>query len=65
MGEITIKAKIPRELEGYEREIEDILRKKVAETIKKLEIRKKSQGIIKTEKSWQELQEELYEDIYK
>jgi len=43
MSEISIKAKIPKELEGYEREIEHILRKKVAETIKKFEVLERSQ----------------------
>jgi|Deesub1362A_J573_1020465.scaffolds.fasta_scaffold05277_3 hypothetical protein len=65
MGEITIRAKIPKELEGSEREIEEILRKKIDDTIKRLEILRKAKGVVKTEKSWKELEAEMYEDIYR
>ncbi|MBE8540151.1 hypothetical protein [Geoglobus acetivorans] len=64
MGEITIKARIPRELEGSEKEIEKILRRKVEDTIKRLETLKKTKGVLKTEKSWHELEAEIYEGIF-
>ncbi len=64
MGEIMIKARIPKELEGSEKEIENILRKKVEDTIKRFEMLKKTEGILKTKKSWQELKAEMYEDIF-
>ena len=62
MGEITIRARIPKELEGSEKEIEKVLRKKVEDTIRKLETLKK--GVLKTDKSWQELEAEMYEGIF-
>ncbi len=64
MGEIMIKARIPKELEGSEKEIENILRKKVEDTIKRFEMLKKTEGILKTKKSWQELKAEMYEGIF-
>jgi len=63
MGEIMIKTRIPKELEGSEKEIERILKKSVENLIRKLEILKKTEGVLKTEKSWQELEAEMYEDI--
>jgi len=63
MGEIMIKTRIPKELEGSEKEIERILKKNVENLIRKLEILKKTEGLLKTEKSWQELEAEMYEDI--
>ncbi len=63
MGEIMIRARIPKELEGSEREIEEILKKKVEDTVKRLEALKKTEGVLKTDKSWQELEAEMYEDI--
>ncbi|AAB91320.1 MULTISPECIES: hypothetical protein [Archaeoglobus] len=39
MGEITIRARIPKELEG-------------------------SEGVLKTENSWEELEAEMHEDVF-
>ena len=65
MGEITIRTRVPKELEGFEREIEKIIKKRIEDTIRQLEALKKSEGIIKTEKSWLELEAEMYEDLYR
>jgi len=50
MGEITMKARIPKELESSEKEIEEILRRKIEDTIKRLEILKKTKVMLKNGK---------------
>jgi len=64
MKEITVKVKIPDEFEGFEKEIEDIINKEVEEVIKRLKALNKAKGCLRTNKTWQELEAELYENIY-
>jgi len=44
MGEITIRTRIPKELEGFEREIEKIIKKRIEDTIRQFEALKNLKG---------------------
>nr|MDO8080377.1 hypothetical protein [Candidatus Freyarchaeota archaeon] len=63
MDEIVIKIKIPEEFEELKEKIEKLVNREAEEVIKKLEVLKRAKGCLKTEKFWQELEAELYEDV--
>jgi FtsZ-binding cell division protein ZapB len=65
MDEIVIKIKIPEEFEELKEKIENLINREAEEIIKKLAVLKRAKGCLKTEKSWQELEAELYEDAYR
>ncbi len=65
MGEILIKIKIPKEFEELKEKIETLIKREAEEVIEKLEVLKRAKGCLKTGKSWQELEAELYEDAYR
>lgn len=59
MEEITITVKVPKELE--EKIKEEILRMKAKVNVR--EALKRARGSLKTEKSWQELEAEVYDEL--
>ncbi|MEX2704686.1 MAG: hypothetical protein Q6352_005415 [Candidatus Freyrarchaeum guaymaensis] len=65
MDEIIIKIRIPEEFADLKEKIANLLNRESEEVIKKLEVLKRAKGCLKTEKSWQELEAELYEDAYR
>ncbi|MGQ9722240.1 MAG: hypothetical protein ACUVXA_13070 [Candidatus Jordarchaeum sp.] len=65
MGEIVIKIKIPEGFEELKEKIENLVNREAEEVIKKLAVLKSAKGCLKTEKSWQELEAELYEDAHR
>jgi len=65
MGEIVIRIKIPDKFEGLKDKIERLVNKEVEEVIKRLETLNKARGCLKTDKTWQELEAELYENVYR
>ena len=64
MGEIIIKAKIPKELEHLRDKIEKTVNEEVKEIIKRFEALRKAKGCLKTDKTWEELEAEMYDGIY-
>ncbi len=64
MRTIVIKIKIPDELEDIEEKIIKIIKCKAEEIIKKMTILNRTKGCLKEKKTWQELEDELYEDIH-
>ncbi|MHA1578261.1 MAG: hypothetical protein ACTSUQ_01370 [Candidatus Freyarchaeota archaeon] len=65
MDEIIIKIRIPEEFADLKEKIANLMNREAEEVIKKLEVLKRAKGCLKTEKSWQELEAELYEDAYR
>jgi len=65
MDEIIIKIRIPEEFADLKEKIANLLNRESEEVIKKLEVLKRAKDCLKTEKSWQELEAELYEDAYR
>ena len=65
MDEIIIKIRIPEEFADLKEKIANLVNREAEEVIKKLEVLKRAKGCLKTEKSWQELEAELYEDAYR
>ncbi|MHA1209997.1 MAG: hypothetical protein ACTSSA_08225 [Candidatus Freyarchaeota archaeon] len=65
MDEIIIKIRIPEEFADLKEKIANLVNREAEEVIKKLEVLKRAKGCLKTEKSWQELEAELYENAYR
>ena len=64
MGEVVIRVKIPKELEHLKDRIEETVNKEVEKIIRRLEALRKAEGCLKTEKTWEELEAEIYDGIY-
>ena len=65
MDEIIIKVRIPGKFEKLKNKVEKLMNKEVKEVIKKLEVLNRAKGCLKTERTWQELEAEIYEDVYR
>jgi len=63
MAEIVIKVKIPKELEHLKDRIEKTVNEEVREIIKRFEALEKARGCLKTDKTWEELEAEMYDEI--
>jgi len=64
MGEVVIRVKIPKEFEHLKDRIEEMVNKEVEKIIRRLEALRKAKGYLKTEKTWEELEAEIYDGIY-
>ncbi len=65
MGEIIVRIEIPDEFEGMKKKIENLISRETKEVIKRLEAINRAKGCLKTDKTWQELEAELYENVYR
>ena len=65
MDEIIIKVRIPGKFEKLKNKVEKLVNKEAKEVIKKLEILSRAKGCLKTKRTWQELEAEMYEDFYR
>jgi len=64
MEEVVIRVKILDEFEHLRDRIEEIVNRETREIIKRLEILRKTKGCLKTEKTWEELEAEMYDGLY-
>jgi len=64
MAEIVIKVKIPKELEHLRDRIEKTVNEEVREIVRRFEALEKAKGCLKTDKTWEELEAEMYDGIY-
>ncbi len=64
MTEIVVKFKIPKELEHLKDRIEKALNEEVKDILRKFEALERARGCLKTDKTWKELEAEMYEGIY-
>ena len=60
---MVARAKIPKEFEHLKDMIEETVNKEVEKIIERLEALRKAKGCLKTEKTWEELEAEIYEDL--
>jgi hypothetical protein len=64
MGKIVIKVKIPEEFEHLRDKIEEVIYREVEGIIKRLEDLRRTKGCLKTDKTWEELEAEMYDGLY-
>ncbi len=64
MEEVVIRVKIPDEFERLRVKIEEIIYREVEGIIKRLEDLRKTKGCLKTDKTWEELEAEMYDGLY-
>ncbi|MHA1246989.1 MAG: hypothetical protein ACTSPE_06655 [Candidatus Thorarchaeota archaeon] len=63
MDDIIIKVRIPARLEGVLDKIEELVNRETQEVIRKLDVLGRARGCLRTDRTWSELEAELYEDV--
>ena len=61
---VDIRVKIPKELEHLEGRIEESVNREVKAMVMRFEVLRRVKGCLKTEKTWEELEVEVYDYEY-